>query len=452
VVEDRVVATAAHVVFDDGSLSYVTGLQWLFQRYAGSYEPVPQIPQGYYVMSGYAAQRTAEATPGVSSLASQNLDAAALYFLASAGGGGYSGYLASDSSPNEFLTSSNPKILVGYPVDGITDVNQGQMFATSATAPVTASFAQVLTGNDNYGNPYQVYTTSALTSVGGNSGGPLCVQYTGSNTPDDGNYYPAAIYLGGSGGQTSVRAIDSNVIALFNAAEISGEGGANNLGGGISQANTGLSGTNASYAWLQVNFAPGTASATMWGTASSAQVFTNGATEKNIYVGTSGSVTLYVTPPAGFLTPPAATITLTGGYLSTATVTLEGITGQPQNATASAGGNVAFSVGVSGAPSINPYQWQRSTDGVNFVNISGATSATYTRTNLTTADNGSTYRVVVTWGADGSQTSTAAVLTVNQSLPADTADTPVMPPWALALLAMLLFITSSRFLPKSQET
>ena len=51
VVKPHVVATAAHVVFDDGSLSsgqlsYVTGLQWLFQREAGTYEPVPMVPQG----------------------------------------------------------------------------------------------------------------------------------------------------------------------------------------------------------------------------------------------------------------------------------------------------------------------------------------------------------------------------------------------------------------------
>src|SRR5205814_3958114 len=66
VVNRRVVATAGHVVFDDGTLSYVTGLQWLFERSAGTYDPVLQIPQGFYVFDGYAAQRSAENTPGQS--------------------------------------------------------------------------------------------------------------------------------------------------------------------------------------------------------------------------------------------------------------------------------------------------------------------------------------------------------------------------------------------------
>jgi hypothetical protein len=91
VVKPRVVATAAHVVFDDGTLSYVSSLQWLFQRDRGTYEPTPQIPRGFYVFDGYATQRTTEATPGVSTPQSQNLDTAALYFLEDAGRGGYGG-------------------------------------------------------------------------------------------------------------------------------------------------------------------------------------------------------------------------------------------------------------------------------------------------------------------------------------------------------------------------
>ena len=404
VVENNVVATAGHVVFDDGSLSYVTGLQWLFQRYSGTYEPIPQIPQGFYVMDGYAAQRMAEATPGVSSETSQNLDAAALYFSAPAGNGGYSGYLASDSSPNEFLTSSNSKMLVGYPVNGITSSEQGQMFVTG---PVTASFSQDL-GYDDSTNPntsgtqVQVYTTSGLTSVGGNSGGPLwCVQYS------DGNYYPAAIYLGGTAEQTSVRAIDSNVIALFYSAEVSGSGGSNNTGGGITQVNTTISASGLSTAQLQVNFQPAAASGATW--AIGTESFTNGYTLKNITVG-GGPYELVVSPVTGFLPPPAYfPITLTANILNTTTVTYEGITSQPQAASAVVGGSATFSVAVS---QVTPatYQWMR-----NGVNIQGATSATYTRSNVSSADNGSSYSVLVTWGTDGKQTSTPATLAVSGS-------------------------------------
>ena len=206
VVSSRVVATAGHVVFDDVTLAAATNMRWFFQQEKGVHEPVPLTPRGYYLMSGYAAQRASENTPGTSSPASQNLDAAALYFQQDAGRGGYSGYFASDSAVNEFLVSSAMKTLVGYPLDGIAPANQGCMHATP---PANVTFASA------YG---QTYTTADITSSGGNSGGPLCVQHP------SGVYYPAAIYLGGSA-QMVVRSIDGTVVALFQAAQASGSSG-----------------------------------------------------------------------------------------------------------------------------------------------------------------------------------------------------------------------------------
>ena len=206
VVKARVVATAGHVVFDDVTLAATTGVRWFFQQQSGVHEPVPLTPRGFYLMSGYAAQRAAENTPGTSLPASQNLDAAAIYFQQDAGRGGYSGYFASDSTVNEYLVSTAMKTLVGYPLDGIAPANQGCMHATP---PTDVTFASA------YG---QTYTTADITSSGGNSGGPLCVQHP------SGIYYPAAIYLGGSS-QMVVRAIDSAVSALFQSAETSGGSG-----------------------------------------------------------------------------------------------------------------------------------------------------------------------------------------------------------------------------------
>lgn len=410
VVKSRVVATAGHVVFDDGSLAYVTGLQWLFQRYAGTYEPVPQIPTGFYVFDGYATQRMAEHTPGVSSPASQNLDVAAMYFQTSAGNGGYSGYLGSDANTNEFLVSSRSKMLVGYPVDGIPLANDGQMYAT---ASVTATFTQV-NGNDSSGDPatsgkpYRVYTTTGLSSVGGNSGGPLCVQF------DDGNYYPTAIYLGGSA-QTVVRSIDSPVIDLFNRADVSGNGGGNNTGGGITQVNTTLSGNGITYGAIKVTLLPATASGATWRLGPSAVGQSSGATLSSLLV---QHFSLYLSTVPGFLTPPLLQsstlspkpnfdILTIAGQLSNITYTYEGITSQPQNLSASAGGSATFTVGVSGAPTA--YQWRRSG-----TNISGATSASYTISTFSASDAG-TYDVVVTWGTDGFQTSSPAALNLGGS-------------------------------------
>jgi hypothetical protein len=236
VVKERVVATAAHVVWNDGTLSAAQGLQWLFQRHRGLHEPKPIQPRGFYLFESYSGQRQAEATPGFFSPQSQTLDVAALYFTENAGRGGYGGFLASDLASNEFLLSNANKMLVGYPVDGIAATSQGRMHATPpANVAFSAGFGRT-------------FTTTALRAIGGNSGGPLCVQF------DGGNYYPAAICLGGSG-QMVVRAIDSAAVDLFNRAETSGNGGGGVVGGGATLttiANIGTAGTGT----LKVNITP----------------------------------------------------------------------------------------------------------------------------------------------------------------------------------------------------
>jgi hypothetical protein len=80
------------------------------------------------------------------------------------------------------------------------------------------------------------------------------------------------------------------------------------------------------------------------------------------------------------------------------------ITRQPQSRNVSAGFDVMFSVSAVGTGTLT-YQWRKEN-----VNISGATSATYTRANVTTADVGN-YEVIVT-DANGSVTSNNTVLEV----------------------------------------
>jgi hypothetical protein len=208
---DRVVVTAAHVLFDDATLSYVPGVQWYYQYAAGRFETPPEAPAGSYMLNGYAAQRALDDTPGVASAASRQLDAAVLYFLAPAARGGASGYLASNATTNAWLTGYAEKYIAGYPMAGVSPT--GYLYATPA---VTSAFTNVAGS---------LFSTTAVTSYPGNSGGPVFVQYS------DGSYYPAAIYLGGSD-ETEVHAIDSAIIDLMNRGELSGNGGANNNSGG----------------------------------------------------------------------------------------------------------------------------------------------------------------------------------------------------------------------------
>jgi hypothetical protein len=249
VVKPRVVCTAAHVVWDELQEAPFTGLRWYFQLERGIHEPVPQIPRGSFILSGYSEARKRVGTvPGQSTPESQNNDVAALWFYELspedspqsplAGRGGSSGYLASDAADNEWLLSTRLKTLVGYPLDGIAPANQGRIHSLP---PFNAQFTHA---SD------RVYLTSDLTSSAGNSGGPLCVQY------DDGKFYPAAVYLGGSS-QTRVRAIDGDVLKLFNDAEKSANAGRNDGDFGQNLTNGSLSAPDSGN--LTVNLEPAAA-------------------------------------------------------------------------------------------------------------------------------------------------------------------------------------------------
>ncbi|MCP9750780.1 reprolysin-like metallopeptidase [Ferruginibacter sp. HRS2-29] len=74
--------------------------------------------------------------------------------------------------------------------------------------------------------------------------------------------------------------------------------------------------------------------------------------------------------------------------------------------------NGTFTVAAAGTGLT--YQWQQSTDGgTNFANITGATAATLTLTNLTATMNGYKYRVVLSGTCTPSLNSAVATLTVN---------------------------------------
>ena len=108
---------------------------------------------------------------------------------------------------------------------------------------------------------------------------------------------------------------------------------------------------------------------------------------------------------SGTCTPPvtSAAVTLTVN-------TAPGITSQPTAQVVCAGQNATFSVTASGTgPS---YQWQENT-GSGFVNIPGATSASYTKASTTVAMSGYQYQVVITGICPSPVTSSAVGLTVN---------------------------------------
>ena len=105
------------------------------------------------------------------------------------------------------------------------------------------------------------------------------------------------------------------------------------------------------------------------------------------------------TNAAGNVTTSAATLTVN---------TVPVVTTQPSNTTVTAGASASFSAAASSSPAPT-VQWQVSTDGTNWSNISGATSTTYSF-GTTVADNGKQFRAIFTNSA-GSVTSALATLT-----------------------------------------
>lgn len=143
-----------------------------------------------------------------------------------------------------------------------------------------------------------------------------------------------------------------------------------------------------------------------------------GTTWANVAGATQASFTTAATTPADSgrryrVVVSASGISVTSSAVTltvTAAVVAPALTVQPAAQSATAPAAATFNVTVTGtAPG---YQWQRSTDnGATWVNIAGATAASYSTGSTDVSMNASQYRAVVSNSA-GSVTSTAAVLSV----------------------------------------
>jgi hypothetical protein len=120
--------------------------------------------------------------------------------------------------------------------------------------------------------------------------------------------------------------------------------------------------------------------------------------------GDAGSYAAVATSTAGTATSTAAILTVNPALAAPS------ITTQPLSQTVTAGNSVTFSSAASGNPTPT-YQWQK-----GGVNISGATSATYTIA-TTAAGDAANYALVAT-NSSGSTTSATATLTVSAVLAA----------------------------------
>ncbi|MFN4893795.1 MAG: reprolysin-like metallopeptidase [Bacteroidota bacterium] len=88
------------------------------------------------------------------------------------------------------------------------------------------------------------------------------------------------------------------------------------------------------------------------------------------------------------------------------------ITTQPQSVQVCEGANATFSVAASTGVGTLTYQWQFSTNGINYTNIPGATASSYTITGTVVGQNNYVFRVLVSAGC-GTVNSALALLNVN---------------------------------------
>jgi hypothetical protein len=137
----------------------------------------------------------------------------------------------------------------------------------------------------------------------------------------DGRYLPAAIYLGGSD-QTVVRAIDSAVVDLFLRAEVSANGGDNNIDGGKTHSSfiTTIGGAGSPGA-VQVTLLPA-AAASAGGWRLRPETSYRGS-EAQISGLRAGSYVLEFKPIPGYQTPAPQTLVVSGGTLTQITNTYE---------------------------------------------------------------------------------------------------------------------------------
>ena len=269
-------------------------------------------------------------------------------------------------------------------------------------------------GTDNF-------TNTVISSTGTVALSGFAAPRTGTFRADRLQFYGPSVGPGGSGtGYQTVAGMDwPTLLTTIN--------GTWNLG--LSDWFNGDQGTLTGWSLAITYVAPNFAQGTWAGPAGT--IFTDAAAT-TAYTGTPAT-SVYVLPTAtgvnnytvSFTTPtPCTSATTTVPVTVSAPITATTVT--PATRAVCLGGSTTFGSTVTGGTNTT-YQWQRSTDaGLTWSNISGATSATLTVSNVTSGMTGYRYRVVATSGACGSFTSTNfGTLTVN-ALPVVTIASPVV--------------------------
>lgn len=223
----------------------------------------------------------------------------------------------------------------------------------------------------------------------------------------------AAIFLAGCGGGTSSPTELAPTPVSISAQPVDQAVTA----GGTAQFSVSANGDSIRYQWQLSIDAGGT-----WTDVGGANAAT--LSLANVNAGQSGHrYRVAVIGTANSVTSSAVALTVA------ATVVAPAITVDAASQSVTAGANVSFSVTATGTTPA--YQWQSSSDGAAWSDISGASGATLTLTAVSVGDNGRQFRAIVSNSA-GSVTGGAAIL---QVVTAPAAAAVAMPPASLSVQA-----------------
>ena len=221
-VGDGVVATAAHVVYNEGIFDFFPASSVLYYpQYNTGNGTIPSSGEGYraaalYKWDAYSARVQEDrdnGTPaGSSSPNTFNLDFAVAAFAPGINSERLKFYPEVHVDPEEtvgILRDRRNKVLVGYPgVDPVPQANEGLMHVIEPADYFC--WWEGLDGLDERDTDnfwFALYEFTDLVTYGGGSGGPMYVQ------DDLGNWVMAGLAVGGSSDSLSVRAVDENAWA-----------------------------------------------------------------------------------------------------------------------------------------------------------------------------------------------------------------------------------------------
>jgi uncharacterized repeat protein (TIGR02543 family) len=269
----------------------------------------------------------------------------------------------------------------------------------TVTAGQTATFSATATGNPTPTFQWQVSTNGGTSWANVSGGTSATLNVSNTTATMSGNRYRVIVTNTGGSVTSSVAILTVNPADVAPVITSQPTNQAVMAGQTVSFGASATGTPAPTFQW-QVSTNGGTSWTNVSGATSSTLALVNATTAMS-----GNRYRVNVTNSAGTISSNVATLTVNSETVAPT------ITTQPVGRSVTTGQAATFSVVATGTPA-PAFQWQMSTNGGStWANISGATNASLTISDTTTAMNNNRFRVIVTNSA-GNVTSNSATLTV----------------------------------------